>query len=128
MIYFVAQNTVQVFNTDSKSKIASLQINFEVIFWDWIDDKTLLMISENSVYRWNYENLDSVPIKWFDKSSSLDDCQIINAETDDSGHWCFVSGISLKVMNYLFRILFIYILNYIILERKNRREHSALQR
>jgi hypothetical protein len=86
-----------VFNTDSKIKIASLQIGFEVIFWNWVDERTLLLVSDGSIYRWDYETLDSVPFKWFDKSPSLNDCQIINAEVDRSGQWCFISGISLKV-------------------------------
>lgn len=93
----LAKNTIQVFNIDNKAKIASLQIDFEVIFWDWIDKNTMLLLSENGAYRWDYESSDSVPLKWFDKSTSLNDCQIISADTDTSGHWCFISGISLKV-------------------------------
>lgn len=54
------------------------------------------MVSDNTVHRWEYEMADSVPVKWFDKSSALNDCQIINAESDKSSKWCFVSGISLK--------------------------------
>ena len=62
----------------------------------------MLLLSENGAYRWDYESTDSVPLKWFDKSASLNDCQVISAETDISGHWCFVSGISLKVLDIIF--------------------------
>jgi len=95
---FLAQNTIQVFNFDSKIKLASLQVGFEIIFWNWVDDKTLLLASDGTIYRWDYETLDSIPIKWFEKSPALSDCQIINAEIDLSGLWCFISGISLKVI------------------------------
>lgn len=100
-IVFVALSALQVFNIDTKSKIASVQIGFEVIFWNWISDKTLLLVSESAVYRWEYEQEDSIPIMWFEKSAVLNDCQIINAQIDKLGNWCFLSGISLKV-NILF--------------------------
>lgn len=92
----LAQSTIQVFDIDSKAKVASLQIDFEVLFWNWLNENTLLMVSDSAVYRWDYEIADSIPIKWFDKSSSLNECQIINAEMDKSSRWCFVSGIYLK--------------------------------
>ena len=94
---FIALSTIQVFNIDTKAKIASVQIGFEIIFWNWIDPKTLLLLSESAVYRWEYEQENSIPIKWFDKSTALNDCQIINAQVDNSGNWCFLSGIALKV-------------------------------
>lgn len=100
IIYFfdsIALSAVQVFNIDTKAKIASVQIGFEIIFWNWIDQKTLLLVSESAAYRWEYEQQDSIPIKWFDKSAVLNDSQIINAQIDSSGNWCFLSGISLKV-------------------------------
>lgn len=100
-VNFLAQNTIQVFNIDSKVKIASLQVDFEIVFWNWADDKTLLLVSDGAIYRWYYETLESIPIKWFEKSPALSDCQIINVEIDASGIWCFISGISLKVINFI---------------------------
>ena len=94
---FLAQNTIQVFNIDTKAKISSLQIGFEIIFWNWSNDNTILIVSESAVFLWNYEELNSIPVKWFDKGVALNDSQIINAETDKSKKWCFISGISLKV-------------------------------
>ena len=88
---------MQIFNIDTKTKIASAQIGFEILFWNWIANETLLLMSESAVYRWDYEQENSIPVKWFDKSSALNDCQIINAQIDDSANWCFLSGISLKV-------------------------------
>ena len=85
------------FNIDTKAKIASVQIGSEIIFWNWIDQKTLLLVSESAAYRWEYEQQDSIPIKWFDKSAVLNDSQIINASNRQLGNWCFLSGISLKV-------------------------------
>lgn len=55
------------------------------------------MVSEDSVFAWSYDQPDSIPLKWFDRSPSLKDCQIIGSESDESGNWCFITGISLKV-------------------------------
>lgn len=108
LAYFLAQNTVQVFNIDTKAKISSLQIGFEVIFWNWLDKNILLLVSEQAVYRWDYESSESIPLKWFDKSVALNDCQIINAEKDISSEWCFISGISLKVSDHITSVYFIF--------------------
>lgn len=97
----VALSALQVFDIDTKSKIASVQIGFEIIFWNWISDKTLLLVSESGIYQWEYEQEDSIPILWFEKSAVLNDCQIINAQIDNLGNWCFLSGISLKVIIYI---------------------------
>jgi clathrin heavy chain len=119
--FCIAQNTIQVFDIDSKDKISSIQINFEVIFWNWADENHILLVSDAYIFLWEYKVQDSVPIKWFDKTSTLDDCQIINSGCDKSGKWCYVSGISLKV-NYLFTLLF----HGFAAEWKNFRFHSII--
>lgn len=96
-IIFVALSALQVFDIDTKTKIASVQIGFEIIYWNWISEKALLLVSESAVYKWEYEKIDSIPVKWFEKSAVLNDCQIINAQIDISDNWCFISGILLKV-------------------------------
>ena len=72
----------------------------------------MFLVSESAVYIWEYEQEDSIPIKWFEKSAVLNDCQIINAQTDYSGNWCYLSGISLKVSLYILIRFFFQILYF----------------
>jgi clathrin heavy chain len=60
-------------------------MNEDVVFWKWIDVKTIGLVTENSVYRWSIEG-ESGPTKIFDRHVNLSGCQIINlgAFSDES--------------------------------------------
>lgn len=92
-----AVNAVQVFDLDTKAKIASIQVDFRVLFWTWLDGSVLAIVSDTGVHRWDCSDPDSQPQPWFDKSPALRDTQIISVASDHSRHWCVVAGISLKV-------------------------------
>lgn len=65
----------------------------DVVFWKWINLNTLALVTESSVYHWSMEG-DSLPIKMFDRHSSLNSCQIINYRTDTKLQWLLLVGIS----------------------------------
>jgi clathrin heavy chain len=60
-------------------------MNEDVVFWKWMDVKTIGLVTENSVYRWSIEG-ESGPIKIFDRHVTLSGCQIINlrASSDEN--------------------------------------------
>lgn len=88
---------VQVFNLDTKAKVASIAVDFDIIFWTWTDSETIVMVSSDFIYKWSYSIPDAQPEPWFEKGESLDECQIINVQVDHSNRWCLVTGIQLKV-------------------------------
>ncbi len=104
--YILALGAIQVFDLDTKAKVASCTVDFEPIFWTWINDSTIAMVANDFVYKWSYiQNPESVPEAWFEKSESLDECQIINIQCDLAVQWCLLTGIQLKVSCSAFALL-----------------------
>ena len=47
----------------------------DVIFWKWISENMIALVTETSVFHWSMEG-DSTPAKIFDRHSSLAGCQV----------------------------------------------------
>lgn len=65
----------------------------DVVFWKWINLKTLGLATETAVYHWSIEG-DSPPEKIFDRHQNLTGCQIINYRSSSDGKWLVLIGIS----------------------------------
>lgn len=68
----------------------------DVVFWRWIDIKTLGLVTETAVYHWSVEG-ESAPVKIFDRHASLSGCQIINYRVNSDEKWMVLIGISAQV-------------------------------
>ncbi|CEP17142.1 hypothetical protein [Parasitella parasitica] len=89
----IAEVQLQVFNLESKSKLKSYAMKQDVVFWRWLDLKTIGLVTETSVYRWSIEG-DSPPQKVFERHASLNDTQIINLRASSNEKWYVLVGIS----------------------------------
>ena len=95
-----------------KSKMKAHTMVDDVIFWKWISENMIALVTETTVYHWSMEG-DSQPVKIFDRHSSLAGCQvlstqlfrngvllqfllpqIINYRTDAAQNWLLLIGIS----------------------------------
>ncbi|RUS27432.1 hypothetical protein BC938DRAFT_483258, partial [Jimgerdemannia flammicorona] len=76
-----------------KSKIKSHLMHEDIVYWKWINIKTLGLVSETAVYHWSMEG-DSQPTKMFDRHLSLNGCQIINYRVNGDEKWLLLVGIS----------------------------------
>ena len=74
--YFAAQKTLQIFNIEMKSKMKAHTMVDDVIFWKWISENMIALVTETTVYHWSMEG-DSQPVKIFDRHSSLAGCQVL---------------------------------------------------
>ena len=72
---FAAQKTLQIFNIEMKSKMKAHTMVDDVIFWKWISENMIALVTETTVYHWSMEG-DSQPVKIFDRHSSLAGCQV----------------------------------------------------
>ena len=50
-----AGKTLQIFNIEMKSKMKAHTMTDDVIFWKWINLKTVALVTETSVYHWSVE-------------------------------------------------------------------------
>ena len=85
---------LQVFNLDTKSKVCSFKLpdNNNVVFWCWIDPKTIAIVTQSSVFHWSIEG-ESNPRKVMDRHPNLAQCQIINYRVSPDQKWCMLVGI-----------------------------------
>lgn len=66
------QRTLQVFDLAQKSKIQSANMNEDVVYWKWISDSALGMVTDSAVFHWKiFDAANSVPQKLFDRNSNL---------------------------------------------------------
>lgn len=65
----------------------------DIVFWKWINTKTLGLITGTAVYHWSMEGA-STPVKVFDRHASLAGCQIINYKASPDEKWLVLIGIS----------------------------------
>lgn len=73
--------TLQIFNLEAKEKIKSHTMNEDVVFWKWISEKSLGLVTDTSVYHWDVmDPSQATPVKVFDRHMNLQasDCPCSN--------------------------------------------------
>ena len=67
--------TLQIFDLDKKQKLKSNTMNEDVVFWKWISETTLGLITGSAVYHWDiYEPGQDAPVKVFERNQNLNVC------------------------------------------------------
>eukprot|EP00475_Leptophrys_vorax_P023365 TRINITY_DN31984_c0_g1_i1.p1 TRINITY_DN31984_c0_g1~~TRINITY_DN31984_c0_g1_i1.p1 ORF type:complete len:1710 (+),score=512.71 TRINITY_DN31984_c0_g1_i1:70-5199(+) len=94
VIGFRAANNLQIFNLEMKAKMKGIQMNENVVFWKWIDTKTVAIVTEQSVYHWSMDSGADEPTKMFDRSAYEGAVQILEYEASTDGKWLILQGIA----------------------------------
>lgn len=86
---------VQIFNLETKSKLKSFTMEEPVLFWKWLDDETLGLVSANSLYLSQVFDGDvsRKPAKLTQRHANLNNTQIINFVANKKLDWFAVVGI-----------------------------------
>lgn len=70
-----AQRTLQVFNLETKVKLKNHTMHEDIVFWKWITDRKLGMVTETAVYHWDvFDTAAAAPTKIFDRNANLAVC------------------------------------------------------
>ncbi|KAG5220979.1 Clathrin heavy chain [Salix suchowensis] len=89
-----AARTLQIFNIEAKQKVKSHVSNEDVVFWKWVSDTTIGIVTESAVYHWSISDQTSPPQKIFDRHPTLAGAQIINYRVTPDEKWLVLIGIS----------------------------------
>lgn len=66
------QRTLQIFDLAQKAKLQSANMNEDVVYWKWVNETTLGMVTETSVFHWKiFGTSNSSPQKLFDRNANL---------------------------------------------------------
>lgn len=96
-----AQSTIQLLNLDIKAKMKAAVIASPVIFWKWVDAKTMAIVTVDAVYHWSIEGQDE-PKKIFDRKAYpntpdeatwLQNVQVLNYRASPDGQFLLLGGI-----------------------------------
>ena len=88
-----AQDYLQIFNIEMKSKMKSFQMPEQVVYWKWFSPSALGIVTNSAVYHWSMEGATE-PVKMFDRSQQLANNQIISYKVDPSEKWMILIGIA----------------------------------
>ncbi|EGN91992.1 hypothetical protein SERLA73DRAFT_99912 [Serpula lacrymans var. lacrymans S7.3] len=94
-----AGRTLQIFNIETKQKVKSHVNNEDVVFWKWVSDTTIGMVTESAVFHWTIADQTSPPQKVFDRHATLSGAQIINYRVSSDEKWLVLIGISGNTTN-----------------------------
>lgn len=87
--------TLQIFDLEKKQKLKSATLNEDVVFWKWISESTLGLVTETAVFHWDiHDASQAAPVEVFKRNANLNGCQIINYRINSDGKWMAVVGIS----------------------------------
>lgn len=87
--------TLQIFNLGSKQRLKSFTMDQAVVYWKWLDNDTLGLVTANSIYTWSiFDGSNDGPVKLTDRHHSLNNCQIINFVAEPQLNWFAVTGIA----------------------------------
>ncbi|KAK8050053.1 clathrin heavy chain [Apiospora phragmitis] len=87
--------TLQIFDLEKKQKLKSATMNEDVVFWKWISESTLGLVTDTAVFHWDiYDATQAAPVEVFKRNANMNGCQIINYRINSDGKWMAVVGIS----------------------------------
>lgn len=86
---------VQIFNLETKTKLKSFTLDEPVIFWKWLSNDVLGLISARNIYTLNVfdGNVNGKPTLLTQRNAALNNTQIINIITNNKLDWFALVGI-----------------------------------
>ena len=124
VIALKATRTLQIFNIEMKSMMKAHTMTEDVVFWKWINVKTIALVTEKAVFHWSMEG-DSTPTKIFERHANLNGCQIINYRADHQLKWLVLIGIAAQVQCTLLQCFFLSICLSLMLTPLSLSPHRA---
>ena len=77
--------TLQIFDLGNKAKLKSTTMNEDVVFWKFISDNTLGLVTDTSVYHWDiFDQSQAMPQKVCDRHATLTVSFSYNRRSDRS--------------------------------------------
>lgn len=68
---------LQIFDLENKAKLKSFTMNEDVVFWTWISEESLGLVTDQAVWHWNVmDSTSASPTKIFDRQPNLAVCVV----------------------------------------------------
>lgn len=64
--------TLQIFDLAAKSKLKSTTMNEDVVFWKWISETSIGLVTDSAVYHWDvFDQNQAAPVEIFKRNPNL---------------------------------------------------------
>lgn len=80
---------------DTKAKLKSFQLDDQVVFWRWLNDDIIALVTGTAVFHWSMAGPEQ-PTKVFERHASLASSQIISYKASPDLKWLALVGIYQK--------------------------------
>ena len=68
--------TLQIFDLAGKSKLKSASMNEDILFWKWISETSLGLVTDTTVYHWDvFDASQQAPVEVFKRHQNLSVCK-----------------------------------------------------
>ncbi|OJA15371.1 hypothetical protein AZE42_12816, partial [Rhizopogon vesiculosus] len=94
-----AGRMLQIFNIEPIQKVKSHVNAEDVVFWKWVSDATIGVVTDTAVYHWTITDQTSSPQKVFDRHPTLAGVQIINYRVTPDEKWLVLIGLASNTTN-----------------------------
>jgi len=88
-----SNNNLQIFNLDMRTRMKTTEANDAVLYWRWLDSRTIAYVTAKAVYHWSMDG-DAEPEKKFDIVPEERQVQIIGYDASADNNWLFLQGIA----------------------------------
>lgn len=87
---------LQVFDVDASKRLKAVLFDDDVLFWHWIDDRTVGIVTATTVYHWSLDTAaDAAPERMFDRGGGYDSSvQILSYRADVNKKWLVLAGVA----------------------------------
>eukprot|EP01084_Bolivina_argentea_P182522 315078_1 len=86
---------LQVYNLDIRTRMKATETTDAVLYWRWINSRTIAYVTNKAVYHWSMESyIDVEPVKTFDIVPEDRQVEIIDYDASKDGNWLFLQGIA----------------------------------
>lgn len=69
--------TLQIFDLEKKQKLKSATMNEDVVFWKWISESTLGLVTDTAVFHWDINDAtQAAPVEVFKRNANMNVCAL----------------------------------------------------
>ncbi|EPY41715.1 hypothetical protein AGDE_02209 [Angomonas deanei] len=86
---------LQIFDVEQSKRLKAVMFDDDVAFWQWVDSRTVGIVTATAVYHWSLDSPNDNPERVFDRPGDYDaSVQVLAYRTDEGKKWLVLSGVA----------------------------------
>ena len=85
----LSQGKLQIYDVQGQKRVTGANFEFELAYWRFANEKTIVLVTDRAFYRWNYTENDA-PKKVFDRHANLLSHKVAGAGMDAKKEFFYI--------------------------------------